>query len=79
MDNIEETQVQVIDYLAKIVGSKPDLEDSLAMIGIDSVAMAEMTFDLEKRFSIRIDDEILDVETVRQLVQYLHKRKYRPV
>jgi acyl carrier protein len=75
MENIEETQVQVIDYLAKIVGSKPDLEDSLAMIGIDSVAMAELTFDLEKRFAIKIDDEILDVETVRQLVQYLHQRK----
>jgi acyl carrier protein len=75
MENIEETQVQVIDYLAKIVGSKPDLEDSLAMIGIDSVAMAELTFDLEKRFAIKIDDEILDVQTVRQLVQYLHQRK----
>jgi len=39
------------------------------------VAMAEMTFELEKRFSIKIDDEILDVESVRQLVQYLHVRK----
>ena len=75
MENIEETQVQVIDYLAKIVGSKPHLDDSLAMIGIDSVAMAELTFDLEKRFSIKIDDEILDVQTVGQLVQYLHERK----
>jgi len=64
MDNIEETQTQVIDYLAKIVGSRPHLDDSLAMIGIDSVAMA-----------IKIDDEILDVESVRQLVQYLHVRK----
>lgn len=75
MDNIEETQTQVIDYLAKIVGSRPHLDDSLALIGIDSVAMAEMTFELEKRFSIKIDDEILDVESVRQLVQYLHVRK----
>lgn len=75
MDNIEETQNQVIDYLAKIVGSRPHPDDSLAMIGIDSVAMAEMTFELEKRFSIKIDDEILDVESVRQLVQYLHVRK----
>jgi acyl carrier protein len=51
------------------------LDDSLAMIGIDSVAMAEMTFELEKRFAMKIDDEILDVESVRQLVQYLHQRK----
>ncbi|MFM8570651.1 MAG: acyl carrier protein [Pirellula sp.] len=75
METIEETQAQVLDYLAKTVGSRPDLDDSLAMIGIDSVAMAEMTFELEKRFSIKIDDEILDVESVRQLVQYLHRRK----
>jgi acyl carrier protein len=45
------------------------------MIGIDSVAMAEMTFELEKRFAMKIDDEILDVESVRQLVHYLHQRK----
>jgi acyl carrier protein len=75
METIEETQAQVLDYLAKTVGGRPDLDDSLAMIGIDSVAMAEMTFELEKRFSIKIDDEILDVESVRQLVQYLHRRK----
>jgi acyl carrier protein len=37
--------------------------------------MAEMTFELEKRFGIKIDDEILDVESVRQLVEYLHSRK----
>jgi acyl carrier protein len=75
MDKFEETQTQVIEYLSKLVGSRPHLDDSLAMIGIDSVAMAEMTFELEKRFSLKIDDEILDVESVRQLVHYLHQRK----
>jgi acyl carrier protein len=64
-----------MEYLTKVVGTQPHLEDSLAMIGIDSVAMAEMTFELEKRFGIKIDDEILDVESVRQLVEYLHSRK----
>jgi len=75
METIEETQAQVMEYLTKVVGSKPHPDDSLAMIGIDSVAMAEMTFELEKRFGIKIDDEILDVESVRQLVEYLHTRK----
>jgi acyl carrier protein len=75
METIEETQAQVMEYLTKVVGTQPHLEDSLAMIGIDSVAMAEMTFELEKRFGIKIDDEILDVESVRQLVEYLHSRK----
>ena len=75
MDSIEDTTNQVIEYLAKVCGSRPHLDDSLAMIGIDSVAMAEMTFELEKRFGLKIDDEILDVESVRQLVNYLHARK----
>jgi acyl carrier protein len=75
MDNFEETQAQVIEYLSKLVGSRPHVDVSLAMIGIDSVAMAEMTFELEKRFAMKIDDEILDVESVRQLVHYLHQRK----
>ena len=51
------------------------MDDSLAMIGIDSVAMAELTFELEKRCGTKIDDAILDVETVGQLVDYLHARK----
>ena len=41
------------------------------MIGIDSVAMAELTFELEKRFAIKIDDDILDVDSVDELVQYV--------
>jgi acyl carrier protein len=45
------------------------------MIGIDSVAMAELTFELEKRFSIKIDDDILDVDTVDELVQYVVVRQ----
>jgi acyl carrier protein len=75
MENIAETQTQVVEYLADIVGSRPQMDDSLAMIGIDSVAMAELTFELEKRCSIKIDDAILDVDTVGQLVEYLHSRK----
>lgn len=75
MENIADTQTQVIEYLTKVVGSPPHMDDSLAMIGIDSVAMAELTFELEKRCGIKIDDAILDVETVGQLVDYLHARK----
>jgi acyl carrier protein len=75
MENIAETQTQVIEYLTKVVGSRPHMDDSLAMIGIDSVAMAELTFELEKRCGLKIDDAILDVETVGQLVNYMHARK----
>jgi acyl carrier protein len=69
------TKMQILDYLKKVCGGSPRGSDSLAMIGIDSVAMAELTFELEKRFSIKIDDDILDVDTVDELVQYVVVRQ----
>jgi acyl carrier protein len=75
MESYEETQRKVVEYLSKVCAAPPELTDSLAIIGIDSVAMAEMTFEFEKRFGIRIDDEILDVDTVDQLIRYVHERQ----
>ena len=73
--DIQSTQTQIVDYLRKVCGGSPQGNDSLAMIGIDSVAMAELTFDFEKRFSIKIDEDILDVDSVNELVQYVVARK----
>ena len=77
MDSADQqsTKTQIVEYLRKVCGGSPKGDDSLAMIGIDSVAMAELTFELEKRFSIKIDDDILDVETVDELVQYVIARR----
>jgi acyl carrier protein len=65
---------QILEYIAKVVGSHPKPSDSLALLGVDSVAMAELTFELEKRFAIQIDDDILDVDTIRELTQYVLTR-----
>ena len=80
MDSVElqSTRIQIIDYLRKVCGGSPQGNDSLAMIGIDSVAMAELTFELEKRFAIKIDDDILDVDSVDELVHYVVTRKSAP-
>ncbi len=51
------------------------MRDSLALIGVDSVGMAELTFDIEKQFSIQVDDTVLDVETVAELVDYVRLRQ----
>lgn len=72
MDVVEQ---EIIDYLRQACGGNPRPSDSLAMIGIDSVGMAELTFELEKRFSIRVDDDVLDVETVSDLAQYVRNRQ----
>ncbi len=73
--NLEVAESKIIEYLKKIVGGNPKPEDSLAMIGVDSVAMAELTFELEKQFSIQIDDDILDVDTIRELTKYVLSRR----
>ncbi len=75
MQSLETTQSQILAYLESICGARPQLDDSLAVIGVDSVAMAEMTFDFEKRFSCKITDDILDVQTVGQLVDYVFERQ----
>jgi acyl carrier protein len=77
MDSVDfqSVQTQIFEYLRKVCGGSPQGNDSLAMIGIDSVAMAELTFELEKRFAIKIDDDILDVDSVDELVQYVVARK----
>ncbi len=77
MDSVDfqSVQTQIVEYLRKVCGGSPQGNDSLAMIGIDSVAMAELTFELENRFAIKIDDDILDVDSVDELVQYVVARK----
>ncbi|XZE19683.1 acyl carrier protein [Pirellulaceae bacterium SH449] len=71
---LEATEGQIISYLANMLGNTPTPDDSLALIGVDSVAMAELTFELEKRFSIQIDDDVLDVDTIRELTHYVISR-----
>ncbi|MFO0014771.1 MAG: phosphopantetheine-binding protein [Planctomycetota bacterium] len=75
MHNLEATQDQVLSYLEKICGTMPKMSDSLALIGIDSVAMAEMTFDFEKQFSFKVTDDILEIETVEELVMYIFENQ----
>jgi acyl carrier protein len=77
MVSLEATQAQVLTYLEKVCGTRPAMSDPLAIIGIDSVAMAEMIFDFEQRFSCKIGDDILDVETVEELVRYLFDHQKR--
>ncbi len=62
--NLDMVEQQILEHLKRICGGNPTIQDSLALIGVDSVGMAELTFDIEKQFSIQVDDSVLDVETV---------------
>ncbi len=72
MESIEE---QLLKNFTEKFGSRPELSDGLAYIGVDSVGMAELTFDLEKQFNIRVDDEIVHTDTVQDLADYIRKRQ----
>ena len=53
------------------------MDDSLAMLGVDSVSMAELTFDIEKMYGITVD-EMMSVDTVEDLIDYIRKRQSTP-
>ena len=48
--------------------------DSLSSLGIDSLRMAQLATELETRFGFRVDEELLDVGTVKELVEYVRSR-----
>ncbi len=68
---MEVIQEQVLTLVGDICGKKAKLDDSLALLGIDSVSMAELTIEVEKRFGIRVADDIMDVETLHELADYI--------
>ena len=71
MKSIEE---KLLAQLAKKFGTEPVLSDGLAYIGVDSVGMAELTVDIEQEFGIRVEDDIVAVETVQELADYIRER-----
>ena len=72
METIEEI---LINDLGEKFGTRPELEDSLLLLGIDSVGMAELTYDIEQRFHISIDDSLLEVDTVQDLANYIREKQ----
>lgn len=50
------------------------MDSSLNEIGIDSLAMAEILFEIETRFQIRADESVLDLQNVGEVVQYVRDR-----
>lgn len=72
MGSIED---QLLTMLTDKFGTRPKLSDGLAYIGADSVGMAELTFELESQFGVRIGDDIVHTETVQDLANYIRQRQ----
>jgi acyl carrier protein len=72
---VETIEEQLLRNFTEKFGSRPELSDGLAYIGVDSVGMAELTLDIEKQFGIRVDDNIVHTETVQDLADYIRERQ----
>jgi acyl carrier protein len=58
-------------------GVRPQLDDTLDVMMIDSLAMAELTVEIEKAFGIKVDDDVLEVHCYGQLVEYVRRKSTR--
>lgn len=69
----------VDDRIFNILREKFSMESTkdtpLAALGVDSLGMAELTVDLEKQFSIKVDEDILGIETVGELIAYVRSKQ----
>ena len=78
VQRVDSLENSLINYLQHKFGMRPSLDDSLAMLGVDSVSMAELTFDVEKMYGITVDD-MMSVDTVEDLLDYIRQRQGTPV
>jgi len=68
---------EVVQALNEELGKDVHATDSLQSLGLDSLRMAQLAEDLERRFGFRVDEEILDVGTVEELAEYVRSRSAR--
>jgi acyl carrier protein len=72
---VDALEQSLLEQIGDKFGGQPQLSDSLMLLGVDSVGMAELTFQIEKDFGIRVDDDVLDVETIADLADYIRQRQ----
>jgi len=71
-------ETEIIKALRQELGRDVGATDSLGSLGVDSLRMAQLATELERRFAFRVDEELLDVETVEELTEYVCSRSLRP-
>ena len=71
-------EAEIVEALSQELGKDVDLAVSLGSLGIDSLRMAQLATELERRFDFRVDEELLDVETVKELAEYVRTRAEKP-
>lgn len=68
---IQDTHRRLQAMVENRFGKRLGQDDSFAAIGIDSLSMAEFSLAIEKEFNVRMDEGVLDLESVTELAKYI--------
>jgi acyl carrier protein len=75
------TRDEVEPILMQLLGEKAGRalrrEESLALLDLDSLAMAEFSVEIERALAIRLDEGVLEPRTVGELIDYVAELKFR--
>lgn len=66
------------DYLERHADNPPEnltLETKLDELGIDSMGLLELIFEIEDKYGIRLPDNVTTPETVEQLLELIEQHK----
>ncbi|MFM7845747.1 MAG: acyl carrier protein [Planctomycetota bacterium] len=70
-----EIAASVLAILANKIGRPVVLSDDVSHLELDSLALAEVSVEIEKAVNIRLDEGILDAKTVGDIVTYATELK----
>lgn len=62
---------RLMALIQKRFGKIPELHESFSVLGIDSLAMAEFSLEVEREFDLRLDDSVLDVNSIGEFLEHL--------
>ena len=65
----------ILELAKQRTGLKHDLDDEIILSGLDSLQLIEMAADLEKRFDVRIENELANLDTFRDLAAVIQSQK----
>lgn len=72
----DKVQTEILRALRSELGRDVRAGDSLGSLGLDSLRMAQLAGQLENRFGFKADEELLDVDTVEELIEYVRARMH---
>lgn len=69
------TEQRLLQIITASLGRPARPADTWADLGVDSLGMAEMMTEVERTFSVRLDERIFEVESVAEMAQLLDRER----